>query len=344
LWLHRLGAKVHGYSLPPPTKPSLYELAAVSEVIESVTGDIRDHSKIAGEIERIKPDVIIHLAARSVVFDAYADPIEAYSTNVVGTASVLNGVRRLKSRCAVVNVTTDKVYENRGWVRGYREDDKLGGRDPYSSSKACAELVANAFHQSYFSNLERSCQTGLASARAGNVIGGGDWTPHQLIPDSVAAFAKGQPVVLRNPDATRPWQHVLDCLSGYLALAEALYRDPTEISGSWNFGPADADSEPVYRVVEQLAVPWGVQSSWMRDTLAYPHEAKELRLNSQKAEDVLGWQGRLPLVTALEWTSNWFRRHATGQAARNLCLTQIDSYTAIGLKAPLTERRGGQLV
>src|SRR5215470_12102714 len=209
LWLHRLGATVHGYSLPPPTEPSLYEQAAVGEVVEAVTGDIREQSKIADEIARIKPDIIMHLAARSVVLDAYADPVEAYSTNVVGTASVLNGVRRLQGKCAVVNVTTDKVYENRGWIWGYREDDTLGGRDPYSSSKACAELVGDAFRQSYFSDGEQDgCQIALASARAGNVIGGGDWTPHQLIPDSIAALAKGEPVVLRNPGATRPWQHV----------------------------------------------------------------------------------------------------------------------------------------
>jgi CDP-glucose 4,6-dehydratase len=340
LWLNWRGAKVHGYSLPPPTKPSLYEQAAVGEVVESVTGDIRDQSKIAAEIERIKPDVIMHLAARSVVFDAYADPVEAYSTNVVGTASVLNGVRRLKSKCAVINVTTDKVYENRGWIWGYREDDTLGGRDPYSSSKACAELVANAFHQSYFSNTEQAHQIGLASARAGNVIGGGDWTPHQLIPDSVAAFARGQPVVLRNPDATRPWQHVLDCLSGYLTLAEALYGDPTKFSCGWNFGPADEDSQPVSRVVELLAVPWGVQSPWVRDTVAHPHEAVELRLNSQKAKSLLGWQGRLPLATTLAWTSDWFRRYATGEAVRNLCFSQIDDYTAVKLEASETERRG----
>jgi CDP-glucose 4,6-dehydratase len=333
LWLHRLGAKVHGYSLPPPTEPSLYEQAAVSEVVESIIGDIREQSKIADEIARIGPDVIMHFAARSVVLDAYADPVEAYSTNVVGTASVLNGVRRLKKgKCAVINVTTDKVYENRGWIWGYREDDMLGGRDPYSSSKACAELVANAFRRSYFSGAEQDgCQIGLASARAGNVIGGGDWTPHQLVPDTIAALAKGEPVVLRNPGATRPWQHVLDCLSGYLKLAEALYRDPKEFAGGWNFGPTDADMQPVSRVVELLAVPWGVRSAWVRDTAPYPLEALELRLNSQKAERALDWRGRLPLVTALDWTSDWFRRYFAGESARGLCLSQIDDYMTVGV-------------
>ena len=182
LWLHRLGATVYGYSLPPPANPSLYEQAAIGEVVDSTIGDVREGSMVASQIARIEPDVILHLAARSVVLEAYADPVEAFSTNVVGTASVLNAVRRLRGKCAVVNVTTDKVYENRGWVWGYREDDILGGRDPYSSSKACAELVAGAFRQSYFSGERQDgCQIGLTSARAGNVIGGGDWTPHQLI-------------------------------------------------------------------------------------------------------------------------------------------------------------------
>ncbi len=331
LWLHRLGAEVHGYSLPPPTNPSLYERASVDELIDSVTGDIRDQSKIAAEVAQVQPDVIMHFAARSVVLDCYTDPVEAYSTNVVGTASVLNAARSLKGRCAVVNVTTDKVYENRGWVWGYREDDALGGRDPYSSSKACAELVANAFRQSYFSGERgKASELGLASARAGNVIGGGDWTPHQLIPDTIDAMARGEPVVLRNPAATRPWQHVLDCLSGYLTLAEALHHDPAQFASGWNFGPADSDMQPVSRVVELLAKPWGVQPAWIRDSARYPHEAMELRLSSQKAERALGWSGRLPLETALEWTSDWFRRNLAGESTRDLCLSQIDQYMKLG--------------
>jgi CDP-glucose 4,6-dehydratase len=232
----------------------------------------------------------------------------------------------------VINVTTDKVYENRGWVWGYREDDMLGGRDPYSSSKACAELVANSFRQSYFSGEGQDGRhIGLASARAGNVIGGGDWTPHQLVPDTIAALIKGEPVVLRNPTAIRPWQHVLDCLSGYLALAEALYGDPAGFAGGWNFGPTDADMQPVSRVVELLSAPWGVRSPWVCDSAAHPHEAMELRLSSEKAVRSLGWQGRLPLATALGWTSDWFRRYIAGESARNLCLMQIDDYIRCGL-------------
>lgn len=327
LWLHRLGARLHGYSLPPPTDPSLFDLASVVDVIESTTADIREPRKLGDAIAQFAPDVIFHLAAQSVVLDAYDDPVDTYSTNVVGTASVLNSVRRLTGKCAVVNVTTDKVYENRGWVWGYREDDSLGGRDPYSSSKACAELVASAFRESYFQGSTPAGQrVGIASARAGNVIGGGDWTPHQLIPDTIAALARGEPVVLRNPAATRPWQHVLDCLSGYLTLAEALYDKPQACSGGWNFGPADGDMQPVSRVVELLAAPWSVPSAWIQDTATYPHEAMELRLNSQKANRELDWRGRLPLETALSWTSDWFRRHMAGEGARGLCEAQIERY------------------
>ena len=245
---------------------------------------------------------------------------------------LVNGVRRLtKGKCDVINFTTDEVYENRGWIWGYREDDMLGGRDPYSTRKACAELVANAIRQSYFSGAEqKGCQIGLASARAGNVIGGGDWTPHQLIPDTIAALAKGERVVVRNPGATRPWQHVLDCLSGYLTLAEALYRDPKEFEGGWNFGPTNADMQPVSRGVELLAIPWGVRLGRVRDPAAYPHEAMELRLNSQKSKCALGWRRRLPLLTALDWTSDWFRRYFAGESARGLCLSQIDDYMTVG--------------
>lgn len=331
LWLHRLGARLHGYSLPPPTDPSLFDLASVADAVESTMGDIRESGKLADAVARFSPDVVLHLAAQSVVLDAYDDPVDTYSTNVVGTASVLNSVRHLTGKCAVVNVTTDKVYENRGWVWGYREDDTLGGRDPYSSSKACAELVANAFRESYFHGSTPARQrVGIASARAGNVIGGGDWTPHQLIPDTIAALSRNEPVVLRNPAATRPWQHVLDCLSGYLTLAEALYDNPEARAGGWNFGPADADMQPVSRVVELLAASWGVRPAWVQDTATYPHEAMELRLNSQKANRELDWYGRLSLEMALSWTSDWFRGHRAGKGARSLCESQIDDYLNLG--------------
>ncbi len=330
LLLSRLGARVAGYSLPPPTRPSLFDAAGVDRVVETTIGDIRDPAKLADTMSAFAPEVVLHLAAQSVVLSAYDDPLETFSTNVVGTASVLNAVRRLPGNCAVVNVTTDKVYENRGWVWGYRETDDLGGRDPYSSSKACAELVAKSFLESYFSGSSGGAgRIGLASARAGNVIGGGDWTPHQLIPETIAALARGEPVVLRNPQATRPWQHVLDCLAGYLALAEALHVEPGKYAGAWNFGPAEQDVEPVARVVELLAEPWGVLPAWVRDSATYPHEAMELSVNARKSNRELGWQCRLPLATALSWTSGWFRGYLAGEDARRLCEAQIESFLAL---------------
>ena len=333
LLLQRFGAKVSGYSLPPPTSPSLFDVAGVGDVVATTIGDIRDHAKLADSMAAFAPDVVLHLAAQSVVLSAYDDPIETFSTNVVGTVSVLNAVRQLSRKCTVINVTTDKVYENRGWVWGYREIDDLGGRDPYSSSKACAELVAKSFRESYFSGDAGSTRlVGLASARAGNVIGGGDWTPHQLIPDTIAAMVRGEPVVLRNPQATRPWQHVLDCLAGDLALAEALHAEPDMHAGNWNFGPAEQDVEPVARVVEILAEPWGVQPPWIPDPATHPPAAMALSVNARKANRELGWHCRLPLATALSWTSGWFRGYLAGQGARRLCETQIEDFLA--LEAP----------
>lgn len=327
LWLARLGAHVRGYALEPPTQPSLFEQASVDTVIASTIGDIRQHDHLVRELVGFEPDVVMHLAAQSVVLRSYDDPIETYTTNVIGTANVLDAVRRLTKPCAVVNVTTDKVYENRRWVWGYRETDALGGRDPYSSSKACAEFVARAFQASYFRNRPDTEQTiGVASARAGNVIGGGDWTPHQLIPDTIRALDQGRSVVLRHPEAIRPWQHVLDCLSGYLILAESLYREPSRYADDWNFGPAASDMQPVARVVEKLARHWGTGGSWVRDGEVHPHEETELRLDSQKAGRELHWMPRLCLDSALAWTADWFRAHADGSNARDLCLKQIEQF------------------
>jgi CDP-glucose 4,6-dehydratase len=327
LWLARMGAQVCGFALAPPTQPSLFAVAGVNEAIgQSVLGDIRDHGALEQALRSFDPDVVLHLAAQSVVLSSYADPIETFSVNVVGTASLLSAVRHLKRQCAVINVTTDKVYDNRQWVWGYRENDALGGRDPYSSSKACAELVARSFRDSYFSAKGTTSHVAIASARAGNVIGGGDWTPHQLVPETIAACEAGTPVVLRNPGAVRPWQHVLDCLSGYLVLAEALYRDSVRYSGEWNFGPSDADMQPVSHVVEVLSRPWRSNPAWVCDARSHPHEEMELRLNSQKASRELRWRPRLPLEVALEWTGEWFRRHRDGVAARELCEKQIESF------------------
>jgi len=330
LWLNRLGAEVCGYALEPPTTPSLFEDAGVGKLVRSTIADIRDLGKLSAELTRFGPDIVLHLAAQSLVLRSYEDPLDTLSTNVIGTANVLEAVRRYGGRCAVVNVTTDKVYENRGWVWGYRENDPLGGRDPYSSSKACAELVAHAFRDSFFrASAGLTPSIGVANARAGNVIGGGDYTPRQLVPDTVRALSEKTPVVLRHPEATRPWQHVLDCLSGYLMLAEALYGEPVRFSEDWNFGPADADTQPVSRVVEMLASHWNIKQIWVRDSGSHPHEEMALLLNSQKSRRDLGWACRLPLALALEWTATWYRRHAEGAAARALCVEQIERYETL---------------
>lgn len=327
LWLNQLGARVYGYSLPPPTQPSLYEQADIHEVVDSINGDVRDHVRVTDAVARIAPEIIIHLAAQSVVLNAHRRPIETYSTNVIGTACVLDAARRLTGTCAIVNVTTDKVYEDKGWLWSYRENDALGGHEPYSSSKACAELVAQAFRQSYLSNPEsRTPCIALANARAGNVVGGGDWTPHQLVPEAIDAFSHGRPVALRNPQAIRPWQHVLDCLSGYMTLAEALYRDAEHYCGNWNFGPPDTDMQPVSRVAEALSRRWRIHPAWVPATHTYPSETVELRINSEKAVRELNWTRKLPLDMALAWTADWFFRHGNAEKARALCIEQIGRY------------------
>jgi len=318
---------VYGYSLTPPTQPSLYEQAGVHELVDSTIGDVRDHVRVRDAVARIAPEIIIHLAAQSVVLNAHKQPIETYSTNVIGTACVLDAACRLTGTCAIVNVTTDKVYEDRGWLWSYRENDALGGHEPYSSSKACAELVAQAFSQSYLANSEsRGPRIALANARAGNVVGGGDWTPYQLVPEAIEAFTHGRPVALRNPGAIRPWQHVLDCLSGYMTLAEALYRDAEHYRGNWNFGPPDADMQPVARVVESLSARWGVRPAWVPATDTYPRETVELRISSEKALRELNWTRKLPLDRALAWTADWFFRHGNAENARALCIEQIGRY------------------
>ena len=330
LWLNQLGAKVCGYSLAPPTTPSLFQLATLADLVSSDICDIRDASRLQSELLRFEPDVVFHLAAQSVVLQSYDDPLETFATNVMGTANLLSAVRSLSRNCVVVSVTTDKVYENQRWAWGYRETDRLGGRDPYSSSKACAELVAHAFHESYFNaRTDLLPRIGLASARAGNVIGGGDWTPSQLVPETVAAFREQRAVVLRHPEAIRPWQHVLDCLSGYLVLAEALHRDGRRYAGGWNFGPSDSDMLPVSRVVELLAAHWNVDEPWTLDPGSHPHEEAHLRLNSQLAHRDLGWRTRLTLEQALAWTARWYQGFASGLPARSLCDDQIARYSSL---------------
>jgi CDP-glucose 4,6-dehydratase len=327
LLLDALGAEVSGYALAPPTNPSLFELAAVGDLVESTIADVRDLPALSDYMRSRSPDVVLHMAAQSVVLASYDDPVDTYSTNVLGTVHALEAVRRMGKPCTVVNVTTDKCYENKNWVWGYRESDELGGRDPYSNSKACTELVGHSYRESFFppSNW-REHGVGLASARAGNVIGGGDWTPRQLIPETMAAFAQARPVVLRHPDAVRPGQHVLDCLTGYLSLAEALAADAPSFDGAWNFGPASEESRPVSYIVETLASFWKLESAWVTDGARHAPEENQLRLDTSKAAARLGWTCRLSLDVALSWVASWYQDHHRGLAARDLCCGQIDAY------------------
>ena len=326
LLLRHLGATVRGYALPPPTDPSLYVLAHAGEGVDAIEGDLRDLPKLAAALHTFDPAVVLHLAAQSVVFEAYREPVETYATNVLGTVHLLEAVRRAGRRMAVVNVTTDKVYANRPRMGPFREDDALGGHDPYSSSKACAELVAQAYGAAYFA----ASGVALASARAGNVIGGGDWTPHQLVPAVVAAAQSGRAAELRQPASVRPWQHVLDCLSGYLTLAERLASSPAAASGGWNFGPTGDDVVTVAEVAQRLAAHWGLVPGWLAQAnVDTPREEHELRLDSSRAARELGWRGRLDTATAIDWTAQWHRDVERGSTPREACGRQIEAFLAL---------------
>lgn len=328
LWLQQMGAEVTGLSLAPPATPNLFEVARVADGMTSVIGDIRDPGAVHDVMERAEPEVVLHLAAQALVRASYADPVDTFATNVVGTATVLAAARRQGVR-AVVSVTSDKCYENREQVWGYRETDPMGGHDPYSASKGCAELVTASFRRSFFST---SGSARLASARAGNVIGGGDWSADRLVPDVVRAFSTGEPVVIRNPGAVRPWQHVLEPLSGYLVLVERLLTDGDAVADGWNFGPGDNDARTVGWVVERLAERWGAGASW-RIEPGGPHEAHRLRLDCSKASVELGWRPRLGLGECLDWVIDWYRAHAAGADMRAVTLEQIDAYASRPLVA-----------
>lgn len=325
LWLQQAGAEVSGFALAPPTQPNLFTLARVEEGMHSMIGDIRDFEKFQGVIERSRPEIIIHMAAQSLVRQSYVDPVTTYATNVIGTVNVLEAARRSKSVKVVVNITSDKCYENREWIWGYRENDSMGGYDPYSSSKGCAELVT-ATYQNIFSSGSHADQVALASARAGNVIGGGDWATDRLIPDMVKAFIAGQPVMIRNPQAVRPWQHVLEPLNGYLVLAEKLWTQDKKFVGGWNFGPRDDDCQPVAWVVEQLVKQWGGNARWELDANAHPHEANFLKLDCTKAKTNLDWTPKLTLREALIHTIDWYRAYVANKDMRAKTLEQISGY------------------
>lgn len=327
LWLQELGAEVTGYALPAPTNPSLFDVARVEQGMKSVIGDIRDGTKLASAMRQAAPSVVIHMAAQPLVRRSYVDPVETYSTNVMGTVHLLEAVRQTPSVRAVVNVTTDKCYENKEWAWGYRESEPMGGFDPYSSSKGCAELVSAAYRNSFFSPARYSeHQVALATARAGNVIGGGDWATDRLVPDILAAFEKAQPVVIRNPHATRPWQHVLEPLRGYLMLAEKLYTEGTAFAEGWNFGPHSDDARPVEWIVKQLAEKWSYGASWQIDAGDHPHEANYLKLDISKASHRLDWQPAMRLDQALGLIVDWSRENTAGTDMRAFTQSQIHAY------------------
>ena len=323
LWLQRCGALVTGYALDPPTIPSLFEEAAVTEGMTSWLGDIRDARALAEAVAEAAPEAVFHLAAQPLVRASYEDPVETYATNVMGTVHLLEAVRAAPSVKAAVIVTTDKCYQNREWLWGYREDEAMGGDDPYSASKGCAELVAASYRRSFFRGPEAA---GIATARAGNVIGGGDWARDRLVPDILAAVRRGESVRIRYPGAIRPWQHVLEPLYGYMLLAEALLEGRAEAADAWNFGPDDRDARPVSWIADRVTETWGQDASWMREPGEHPHEAGLLKLDSSKARVRLGWMPRLDLASALEWTVAWHRNHADGGNAREQTLRDIERY------------------
>jgi CDP-glucose 4,6-dehydratase len=319
IWLQRLGADVAGFALLPATDPNLFTLADVADGMRSVTGDVRDLNAISALVNEFRPEIIIHMAAQALVRPSYADPVETYSTNVLGTVNVLEAARHCDAVRAVVNVTTDKCYENLEREAGYREDEPLGGHDPYSSSKGCAELVTASYRRSF--------SLAVASARAGNVIGGGDWAEDRLLPDMMRSFISDDVVSIRNPASTRPWQHVLEPLHGYMLLAERLYENAPEFAQAWNFGPDDSDARPVEWLADRVVALWGDSASWSNTAdSTQPHEAGFLRLNCDKAKTRLGWKPRMNLDQALSWTVDWYRAYQGGEDVRAVSEQQITHY------------------
>lgn len=327
LWLQSLGAELTGFALAPPTQPSLFEEADVAEGMTSFIGDIRDLPALQQALQRAKPEIVIHMAAQALVRYSYDNPVETYATNVMGTVHLLEAVRHSPGVKAMVIVTSDKCYENREWIWGYRENEPMGGYDPYSNSKGCAELVIAAYRNSYF-NPAKHGEHGLAiaSGRAGNVIGGGDWAADRLIPDILRAIEAAQPVQIRSPHAIRPWQHVLEPLSGYLELAEKLYTEGPVYAEGWNFGPNDEEAKPVEWIVEQLTTQWGEGASWQVDSKPQPHEAHYLKLDCSKAKARLDWHPRWDLATSLESIIQWHKAMRAGSDMKMFTCKQIAAY------------------
>ena len=326
LWLQRMGAEVMGYALRPPTTPSLFEVARLADDISSVMGDVRDFDTLRRTMTEFQPDVVFHLAAQPLVRYSYENPLETISTNVLGTAHVLEAVRHTPSVRVAVSITSDKCYENKEWHWGYREVDALGGYEPYSASKASAELVIATYRNSFFPPERHQAHgVALASTRAGNVIGGGDWARDRLVPDIMRAVMGGQAVHIRNPQATRPWQHVLEPLNGYLLLAEQMWSRP-QLAEAWNFGPNDADVKPVAWIVDYVTQSWGNGASWQLDGAEQPHENTFLKLDCSKAKKHLGWYPKLDLATALDWIVAWFQAYECQEDMRAVSAQQIERF------------------
>jgi CDP-glucose 4,6-dehydratase len=323
LWLQNMGALVKGYSLKENTKPALFTKANVAAEMESEIGDIRNLEKLTKSMVSFSPDILIHMAAQPLVRLSYQEPVDTYTTNVIGTVNVLEAARKCPNLKAIVSVTTDKCYENKEWEWGYRENESMGGHDPYSSSKGCAELVTSAYRKSFF-NSENTAS--LASARAGNVIGGGDWAEDRLIPDILKAFEKSKPVVIRNPLSTRPWQHVLEPLSGYLVLAQELFLNGDEFAEGWNFGPKDEDCKPVSWILDEMVTFWGNNASWCLDTNNNPHEAGFLKLDCSKASNRLKWNPKWSLQQTLNSIVDWHQIYIDGGDLKIKCLMEINKY------------------
>ena len=327
LWLQEMGAIVKGYSLPAPTTPSLFEEAKVWEGMSTEEGDIRDFTHLRQVMSDFKPEIVFHMAAQPLVRLSYDEPMETYSTNVMGTVYLLEAVKQVGGVKAVVNITSDKCYENREWVWGYREDEPMGGYDPYSNSKGCAELVASSYRQSFF-NAEKYSEHGcaLASVRAGNVIGGGDWAADRLIPDILQAFGENRKVEIRSPHAIRPWQHVLEPLSGYITVAEKLYLAGPSFAEGWNFGPKDEDAQPVEKIVNHLTQSWGEGAEWLLSKEVHPHEAHYLKLDCSKAKMRLNWQPVWDLETTLDKIVSWQKAWLNGEDIKTYTINEIKEY------------------
>lgn len=331
LLLHSLGAKVTGYSLRPPTSPSLFELCRIDQLIPTRYADIRDMDVLQSTILEVEPEIIIHMAAQPLVRASYLKPVETYEMNVMGTVHLLEAVRNAINKGipikAVVNVTTDKCYENKEWYWGYRENDAFGGYDPYSSSKACSELVTDAYRKSFFHMDDYETHgVGIATARAGNVIGGGDWAVDRLIPDCIKTLLRGEKIKIRNPYAIRPWQHVLDPLSGYLLLAEKLYSDGKEYSEGWNFGPDDDGGKNVEWVVNHLCSKWGEGAAYEIENGNHLHEARQLRLDCSKAKFKLGWYPKWNTECAIDKVIEWTQAYQSNSDLMAVSMKQIDEY------------------